>query len=120
MAAAKDVSGSSLVELMISLTILSVGVLGLIGTGVAANRLLGRGHWATVAALAAERRLEILKAVATDSASCAGMSAGSAPLPGGLTEQWSVTAGLSTQSLLVVVTGDGSRTDSLSTVIRCP
>lgn len=120
MSAVRGTAGSSLVELIISLTILSIGVLGLVGTGVAVNRLLGQGRWATVAALAAERRLEMLKATAVDSTTCAGLTGGSALLPGGLNEQWSITRGLSTQALQVVVTGGARRADTLSTILRCP
>ncbi|MEO8295441.1 MAG: prepilin-type N-terminal cleavage/methylation domain-containing protein [Gemmatimonadota bacterium] len=112
--------GSTLIEIIVAITILSVGVLGLVGTGVAVNRLLGRGHWATVAAAEAEARLEILKAQAGDSAGCANLAGGSASVSAGLTTRWGVTGGGSSHTVTVEVTGGGLRADTILTVIGCP
>ncbi|MEO8199470.1 MAG: prepilin-type N-terminal cleavage/methylation domain-containing protein [Gemmatimonadota bacterium] len=115
----RSTTGSTLVELMISLTILSIGVLGLIGTAAAVTRLLGQGHWSTVAAMTAERRIEMLRAIAVDSATCASLSGGSQPMAGGLTEAWTVSPGPSTEIVMITVSGAGSRVDSISATLPC-
>ena len=108
----------SVVEVLIAITVLSIGVLGLIGTGVAVQRLLGRGHWATVAATRAEGRLELLRASAMAPSGCGGISSGSAGLPGQLSERWTVSGGTSTVTVQVVVSG-GARPDTVTAVIPC-
>jgi hypothetical protein len=112
--------GSSLVEIIVAITVLCVGVLGLVGTGAAVNRLLGEGHWATVAAAEAEARLETLKAAAVDSIGCAGLAGGSAAVSGGLTARWGVSGAGSNHTVTVALTGGGTRADTVSTIIRCP
>ena len=107
-----------MVEVLLAMTVLSIGVLGLIGTGVAVQRLLARGHWATVAATRAERRVELLRASATTPSGCAGLTGGSAALPGQLNERWTVSGSPSTATIQVVVDG-GARPDTITTVIPC-
>jgi hypothetical protein len=111
--------GTSLVEILVALTILSVSVLGLVGASAAVNRMLAWGRWTTVAMAYAERRLELLRAAAVDSTSCAGLGGGSASLPGGLTESWNVTSGSSVAAIQIVIAGN-SRPDTLTTVLFCP
>jgi hypothetical protein len=84
------------------------------------NRLLGRGHWATVAAVEAEARLETLRSAAIDSSGCAGLAGGSGAVSGGLTARWGVTGGGSSHAVTVTLTGGGTRSDSVLTIIGCP
>lgn len=55
-------SGFTLVELLVALTILSVGLLGLVVTSALVTRMIGRGQRSANAALFASRRLERLRA----------------------------------------------------------
>jgi prepilin-type N-terminal cleavage/methylation domain-containing protein len=116
----KRTRGLSLVEILIALTILGIGVMGLIGVGVAVNRMLGSGRWATEAAAIAERRLETLRAAAVDSAACASLSGGSAPASAGLTETWIVRARPSSVAVDVIVASASSGPDTISTLLSCP
>ena len=111
--------GLSLVEILVALTILSVGLLGLAGAGVTVTRLLGDGRWATTTMGSASGRIELLRAAARDSASCASLSGGSAPLPGGLLERWTISPGDRSVAVAVVVSGRRSRADTLTAVIPC-
>jgi type II secretory pathway component PulJ len=111
--------GISLVEILVALTILSVGLLGLVGASATVNRLLGAGRWNTVTMAYAQRRIDLLRAAARDSAGCGTLSGGSAPLPGGLSERWTVSPGVRLADIEVVVSGRGARVDTLSTVIPC-
>jgi prepilin-type N-terminal cleavage/methylation domain-containing protein len=111
--------GTSLIEVMVALTILSVGLLGLVGASATVTALLGRGRWATVTTSYAERRLELLRRVAGDSAGCAAVAGGSSSLPQGLAESWSISPGIGSLAVEVVVTGRGARADTLAAVLPC-
>lgn len=111
--------GISLIEILIALTILSVGLLGLVGAGATVNRMLGAGRWSTVTMTHVQRRMDLLRAAARDSAACAMLTGGSATLPGGLSERWTVSPGMRLVGIEVIVSGRGARVDTLSTVIPC-
>jgi type II secretory pathway component PulJ len=111
--------GTSLIEILLALTILSVGLLGLVGTSAMVSRLLGQGRRSTVTMGSAERRIALLRARAPDSAGCAALSGGSASLPAGLAEQWSVLPGVRSVTIEVVITGRLPRPDTVSTVLPC-
>ena len=111
--------GTSLIEILIALTILSIGLLGLVGASAMVNRMLGQGRSSTVTMGYAERRLELLRAGARDSAGCASLAGGSATLPGGMTERWSVSPGIRSAGIEVIISSGASRADTLSTVIPC-
>jgi prepilin-type N-terminal cleavage/methylation domain-containing protein len=115
-----DERGISLIEILVALTILSVGLLGLVGASAMVSRMLGQGRWSTVTMAYAERRLELLRASAGDSTACAALSGGTAPLPGGLTERWVVSPGVRSIAIEVIVAGRLSRVDTVATVIQCP
>jgi prepilin-type N-terminal cleavage/methylation domain-containing protein len=63
--------GFTLIELMVAILLLSVGLLGTLGTAALVTRMIGRGQRAAAAATFAEQRLERLRTTG-----CA------APLPG--------------------------------------
>jgi prepilin-type N-terminal cleavage/methylation domain-containing protein len=111
--------GISLVEVLVALIILSIGLLGLVGAGATVNRMIGAGRWNTVTMTYAQRRMDLLRAAARDSAACAMLTGGSAPLPGGLSERWRVSPGMRLVGIEVIVAGRGARVDTLSTVIPC-
>lgn len=111
--------GLSLIEILVALTILSVGLLGLAGASVTVTRLLGDGRWSSTTMGSASRRIELLRAAARDSAGCAALTGGSATLPGGLGERWTISPGVRSVAVEVVVSGRRSRVDTLSGVIPC-
>jgi prepilin-type N-terminal cleavage/methylation domain-containing protein len=114
----RDQGGTSLIEIMVALTILGVGLLGIAGATATVNRMLGQGRWATASMGYGERRLELLRNAARDSTSCAALTGGSATLPGGFTERWSVTPGIGSLAVEVVIAVP-SRADTLRTVLAC-
>ena len=111
--------GFSLIEILVALTILSIGLLGLVGASAMVNRMLGEGRAGTLTMSYGERRLELLRASARDSAGCVSLGGGAATLPGGLTERWSVSPGIRSAGIEVVISRGASRADTLSTVISC-
>jgi hypothetical protein len=108
-----------LVEILVALTILSVGLLGLAAASATVTRLLGDGRWSTTTMSSASRRIELLRAAAGDSAGCASLSGGSATLPGGLLERWTISPGIRSLGVEVVVSGRRRRADTVSVVIPC-
>jgi prepilin-type N-terminal cleavage/methylation domain-containing protein len=111
--------GSTLIEVLMALTILSVGVLGLVGASATVNRMLGHGRWSSITMSVATRRMDLLRAMAQDSTSCASLAGGSGVLAGGLTERWSVVPGVRSVGVEVVVSGRMAHADTMTTVIPC-
>ena len=77
-------SGFTLLEVLVALTLLGVGVLGLSASATLVSRMIGEGSRLTVAAAVATARLERLRAVP-----CATATAGSATTHG-IDERWSL------------------------------
>ena len=111
--------GTTLVELIVALTMLMIGVLGLIGTTVLVNAYLTQGRWGTFAAAQAGRRLEILRETAL-SQGCAGLSSGMAAYPGNVIERWTVAAAATSADLMVIMTSPKAHPETLATRILCP
>jgi prepilin-type N-terminal cleavage/methylation domain-containing protein len=115
----RDQRGTSLIEIMVALTILGIGLLGIAGASATVNRMLGQGRWSTASMGYGERRVELLRSAARDSTSCAALTGGSSTLPGGFTERWSVSPGIRSLAVEVIISG-GPHPDTLSTVLGCP
>lgn len=111
--------GTTLVELIVALTMLMIGVLGLIGTTVVVNAYLTQGRWGSFSAATAGRRLEILRETAV-SQGCAGLGTGMATYPGNVVERWSVAAAAASADLTVIMSSPRARPETLTTTIRCP
>ena len=111
--------GTTLVELIVALTMLMIGVLGLIGTTVVVNTYLTQGRWGTFTAAESSRRLEMLRETASNQG-CAGLSGGMAAYPGNVTQRWTVTASSLSADLVVVMSGPKARPETLATTISCP
>jgi prepilin-type N-terminal cleavage/methylation domain-containing protein len=77
--------GFTIVELLVTLVILSTGLLALHGTSALTLRMVGGGWARTLAANVAQQRLELLRASA-----CSGASSGSAQARG-VRERWTVS-----------------------------
>lgn len=110
--------GTSLIELLVAITMLMIGVLGLIGTSALVTVYLARGRWGSLAASQSVRRVELLRAAAAGG--CGGLSGGSGTLPWGGTETWSVVPRGRAADVAVVITGPRARAETLVTTIACP
>ena len=113
----KSAKGFSLVELIVSMLVLSVGVIGLASTMNLTNNLIGRSHrYAEAAALAAEK-MEILR-----TQDCDLMTSGS-ELRGDRQVEWWVTATAAGDGRDVTVQvrhrGTGWRVHAFSTTVLC-
>ena len=108
-----------MIEVVVALTILSVGLLGLAAGSATVTRLLGDGRWTSNTMSAATRRIELLRSTARDSAGCASLSGGTAALPGGVVERWVISPGVRSVGIEVIVTGRRGRVDTLSAVVPC-
>lgn len=117
--------GFTLVEVLVALVILGVGILALTGSSALVTRMIGRGKVETQAALAASRRLEMLRlaAGATDPrCTSADFASGGPVSQGRLTESWTVAPTGSPRRVRVTVTYltvRGSRSAVLETAVPC-
>ncbi len=117
-------AGFTLLEVLLSLLLLSVGVGALLGTSVHSTRMVIRGRQATRAVWAGSAQLEMLRAAASrPPAYCAALADGADTTSSGIALRWRIRplGGLreATVTVLTAVPG-GYREDSLSTVIPCP
>lgn len=118
-------SGFTLVEVLVSIVILSVGVIAMAGSTAMVTRMIGRGKVETRVAQAASRRIEGLRLLALSTAPrcTAGTFVSGGPVTAnGLTESWTVPAAGKVRSVQVDVTYPtvrGPRTASIQTRIEC-
>lgn len=119
--------GFTLVEMMVSVVILSVGVLALAAASGGVTRTLTGSRTATVASQVASWRLETLRAAAQSTtprcASGAFASSSSPLMSQGVTERWVVPVSGSLRVVRVTVTypvgGSRTRTDTVATNVVC-
>jgi len=84
--------GFTLVELLVAVTMISVGLLALLQSSAGITSMLRDGRDRTRAVSVATTRLETLRQQARNSnPGCTALANGSAAAAGGLTEQWAVT-----------------------------
>jgi prepilin-type N-terminal cleavage/methylation domain-containing protein len=118
-------SGFTLVEVLVALVVLAVGVLALTGSSAVINRMIGRGKIETHAAMAAARRMEVLRRIAgstTPRCSASEFASGGPTLEDGLLASWTVPPSGSLRRVRVSVsylTLRGSRSAVLETSIPC-
>jgi prepilin-type N-terminal cleavage/methylation domain-containing protein len=118
-------SGFTLIEVLVALVLLGVGILALTGSSSLVTRMIGRGKVETQAALAASRRLEILRlAAGASNPRCrsAVFASGGPVTTGRLTESWAVASIGSPRRVRVTVTyltARGSRSAVLETAVPC-
>jgi len=108
--------GFSLVEVMISVVVLTVGILALAGTSGAITRMISQGGQLAASALAVEGRIDILRATP-----CASLAGGSAT-QGQYALTWTVASSGFLRTVNVTVsynTGRGTRTDTYQSTISC-
>jgi prepilin-type N-terminal cleavage/methylation domain-containing protein len=123
----RNEAGFTLVELMIAILVLTIGVMGLVGTSALVTRQINRSRIATIATEVGTRRLEQLKLAAAPNgatAACASASfANGGPVTArGVTESWTVANAGTTRTATVTVTYPrvgGTSTITLQTEIGC-
>jgi prepilin-type N-terminal cleavage/methylation domain-containing protein len=113
-------SGVTLVELIVAMTILSVGLLAIVGTSGAIARGLGEARGDNMAAIVAQSRFEEIAGT-----SCTGMTLGQTKTveTRGVTEKYVITDG-GNNTLLVIDTVSwqtrrGTRKQAFQTLLPC-
>jgi len=115
-----DRSGFTLVELMVAITILSVALLGLIGTMASTIRVLGEGDRAMTAAYHSSGMMEELEALGCDN-----LSAGSDTAQAVYVMSWTVSGDSSSaiRDINLVTQYPGvagqARADTFETALPC-
>ena len=117
--------GHTLVEIVVALFILSVGVLGLVGSTILAARWMSESTVRLRATARLRTRMEaITRTVEAGRLPCESpLAGGTATGPGGLEERW--TIGQSRRRRVITVLVDypipaGRRADTLYTILPCP
>lgn len=116
--------GFTLIEVLVAVTVLGVGILGLVGSSALVTRMIGRGRHTTMAVQIAQERLDRLRQVALSTATpCTALNNGTqGATTDGLTESWTVGGAGDLRTLAASVTYNaarGARTVTLNTIIRC-
>jgi prepilin-type N-terminal cleavage/methylation domain-containing protein len=108
--------GFSLIELMVTIMVLTVALLGLAASSAVAIQMIGAGGRHTLAASVAHSRFEVLRR-----GSCAALTGGSS-ITRGVTEIWqidSVRTGAFITSRVTYHTRRGPRTQAFRSVRPC-
>ena len=117
-----DTRGFTLIEVLIAVVILSVGVLGMVGTAGLVSRMIGQGKRNTQAAMVAMQRMETIRETAlSTNPRCTALAGGTATT-NGVNEIWTVAgAGRSRRIQLIIryASNRGSVTDTVRTVVSC-
>lgn len=120
----KGEAGFTLVEVIVSIVVLSIGVMALAGSSGMVSRMLGEGKTVTTAANIAEQRLEILRRIAdaTTPRCGSGQLATGTATTLGMNESWTVATAGKLRSVTEIVTyrtARGGRADTMRTVLAC-
>ena len=127
----RDQRGFTIAEVIVAMMILTVGVLAMMGTSAAVNRLIVRGRRTTLATQLAEQVLDSLRRVANANlVACTGLAANATGYTRqGVQVQWTVGAltangNISERqvaAILTYVTAGRSNAikDTVTTVIKC-
>jgi type IV pilus modification protein PilV len=129
MSATKSTGGFTLIEVLVAITILSVGILALAGTAGTVNRLIAQGKRRTQSAQVAAQRFEILRRVANQTATrCTsasfanGTQSYASGYLKGVTETWTISTSGTMRTITEIVsrpTTRGTRADTLQTKVSC-
>ena len=109
--------GFTLVELMVTIIVLTIGLLAMAGTTAVITRHIGGGAQMALAAGTAQTRFERLR-----SDPCAGLASG-ADTSRGIAEKWTVTAmprAVRVTDTVSFQTPRGTRSHGYVTLIPCP
>jgi Tfp pilus assembly protein PilV len=111
--------GLTLVEILIAIIMLTVGVMGLLGSTAAVAKQMGGGVRQTVAATIAQARIDSLTSLSCASLTLAGVASGTSTKRG-IAEKWTVTDGKNVKNIAVEITIPRRATKLLyTTVIPC-
>jgi hypothetical protein len=119
---ARSLAGFSTVEVLVSLIVFDLGVLGAVSTAALTTRLLTDARTRARGTVAISDRIEQVRNAAHASGGCAGLIGGTRLLGGGLSEQWSAAGSGPTRTLeiiLISTTARGIHTDTVRTVVSC-
>jgi type IV pilus assembly protein PilV len=115
--------GFTVLEVLVAIIVLGVGVIALVGSSGLVTRMIGQGKRTTRGVQVAERRMEILRQQAAGTTpACGSLASGAAAHPGGIDENWTVTAAPRSAAIRVVVTYPDVRhtiSDTLVTTLAC-
>ena len=116
--------GFTLIEVLVAVTVLGVGILGLVGSSALVTRMIGRGRHTTNAVQIAQERLDRLRQTALSTATpCTALANGTGnAVTDGLAETWTIGGAGELRTLAATVTMNvqgGQRTITLNTIIRC-
>lgn len=119
--------GFTVIEVLVAVTILSVGILALAGSAGTVNRMIGTGQRRTQATQVAAQRFEILRRTANQTATrCTALANGSQSYASGylkgVTETWTIATNGSMRTITEIVTRPttrGTRADTLQTELTC-
>jgi prepilin-type N-terminal cleavage/methylation domain-containing protein len=117
-----DTRGFTLIEIIIAIVILSVGVLGMVGTAGLVSRMIGQGKRNTRAGVVALQRMEILRQAAVSTTPHCTALAGGTATSNAITEVWTVTGAGRSRRIRIIVTYPttrGTRPDTVNTVVAC-
>ncbi len=110
--------GFTIVELLIAITVLTVGLLSFLGASALITRMLARGDRTTTATFYAQERLERLQGQP-----CGTMANGNEMRGGGYRVTWTLTPSPGSQRARILVqytAGPGrARVDTLETSVLC-
>jgi prepilin-type N-terminal cleavage/methylation domain-containing protein len=116
-------SGFTLIEVLIAVTLLSVGVVAMAGTAGMVNRMVGRGKVDTRAAQLATLKLDSLRAFAYGATPrCTGLANGGPDSIDNVSLSWTVTVTPTGRTLFVsasYATTQGTHIEGLTTYIEC-
>ena len=109
--------GFTVIEVMVAVIVLTIGVLGLVGSAALVTRMIGRGNRAAKASIMAQQRIEILRGTR-----CASLASG-ADTVRQYVRTWTVTPVGNARRIQVRVryptTATQTRTDTTVTTIDC-
>lgn len=117
-------AGFSLVELLIALSVLSIGLMALAGTAGLVARILADSRRRSFVAQLAATRLEMLRRAAGATVpACMTLVGGAVGHPGSIAERWVVSGRGQTRTVIdsiTFLTPLGDRGLVVTTVIACP
>jgi prepilin-type N-terminal cleavage/methylation domain-containing protein len=115
-------TGFTLIEVLVAVTILSVGVVAMAGSSGTVTRMIGRGKIDTRAAQLATQRAEEMRRIAySTDPRCTALVNGS-QTTSNVTLSWTVTANGTQRTVTVTAayaSGRGTSTEVLTTYIEC-
>ena len=114
--------GFTIIEILIAVVILSVGVLGMVGTAGLVSRMVGQGKRDTRAGALTMQRMEILRQTAVSVTPHCSTLAGGTATANSMTETWTVTGAGRSRRIRIIVryrTTRGTLADTVNTVLFC-